>query len=203
MIGAITILASFITLFTLLAFGVRLALQKRKLSHPTFLVWLVIISATSFISIDLAYKFAVFRAFFFFPLENALILMLEFSYFALLVFLSLKDPSTKKMKTLMRLPVIGGLLGWYMGYIHVALIFALVEIAGLFLLKRLKAAPFVWRAHLKSFALAPLLCFYTLPTNLWFTVFLLWSVFFKLTVANAAIVKNLMLDYDRELDDEK
>ncbi|MEX1099825.1 MAG: hypothetical protein WEB87_05335 [Bacteriovoracaceae bacterium] len=181
-------------------FALRLWLQKRGMSYLSVLVWLMLGSVSGFIVFDLAYKWEIFREFAFFPIENALLLLFEFSYFAILIFALIQKPDSKKMKTLMRLPIIGALLGWYLPFVQVAAIFALVEIAGAFLLARRKERlPFFWRAHLKGLFAVPLLSMYSLPTNLWFSSYLLWSLVFKLVLVNAAIVKKAMVDYDKTL----
>jgi hypothetical protein len=200
MIDPIALFISCLILLVLFTFTIRIVLAKPAFNYLVLFIGLFIIAGIGFIFSDLAYNLNLFWHLRLFQVQNALLSLFSFSFLSILIFSGLKDPSKKKMKTLTRLPIIGLLLGWYLSGFHVAIILGVLEITALFIAaKNKKTHNFIWRAQLKAFLSAPLIAMYSLPLNSWFLVYFCWTLIFKLAVANAAIVKKTMLDYDESL----
>tara|TARA_Y100000782_G_scaffold115631_1_gene163055 strand:+ start:75697 stop:76188 length:492 start_codon:yes stop_codon:yes gene_type:complete len=163
----------------------------------------MILSLFAYFLGNLLYIWDIQRKVIFFQLSAGLIMCFQFAYLALASFVYMEEPTTKKGKTLLRLPVIGFLLGYYLSDIQNMAIFAIVEIlVTLMLAKKSHTRNYAYRAQLKALIPLPLIAMYSFPMSIWFAVYLAWSLHFKFTLANAAIVKNLMVDYDNSLHEE-
>ncbi|MCO4755552.1 MAG: hypothetical protein KC478_13815 [Bacteriovoracaceae bacterium] len=181
----------------LLVFALRMIIRKQKLDYLSSFVWMMLITLFAFFAMNLAYTFSLFRHLIFFQVENALLLGFQFSYLALAIFIYLDAPNAKKGKILLRLPIIGLLLGYYLSSVESIAAFAIVEVGiSILLAKKAKERNYAWRAQLKALPPIPLLAMYSLPINTWFAIYLAWSLHFKFGLANAALVKKMMVDYD-------
>ena len=206
--GAITLLFSFAILIALAIFVARLSIRslggtKAKFGYLIIFVWLFALSGLSFTGIVAALRMG-WSAPAWAPLaQNGLLGLFEFSYLAIAVYGVLREPSDRKLRTLTRLPIIGALLGAYLGMRGAALAFAAVEIAILIILAKHRGThQYLWRAHLKAFLPIPLVAMYALPSGAWFMGYFFWAIIFKISVVNAAVVKKTMLDYDESSDNQ-
>lgn len=187
-----------IILVVMAVFVVRLSLRKSFTGYLNAFVWLFSLSIMGFALVNLGILPPFTSVLLLLKTQNALLGLFEFSYLAVAIFAILNFPDGKKKRTLARLPLIGGLLGWYLTTEQMAAAFALVEIAVMFMLaKHRHSHNYLWRAQLKAFLPAPLLAMYSLPADMWFSGYLLWSLIFKLVIVNAAVVKETMLVYDK------
>tara|TARA_Y100001936_G_C16054865_1_gene660263 strand:- start:1147 stop:1770 length:624 start_codon:yes stop_codon:yes gene_type:complete len=184
-------------------FSVRLILKKLKFSYLMSFVWIMVISLAGYFIINLLHLWGFWRDPYLFKLDGGLILCFQFAYLSIISYIYMDNPTKKKGRTLLRLPIIGFLLGYYMSEVENMVIFALVELLITFLLfKKSKSHNYAFRAQTKALIPVPLIAMYSFPMSSWFAIYLGWSLHFKFALANAAIVKNLMVDYDSSLHEE-
>lgn len=187
----------------LAVFSVRLVFKKLKFNYLMSFVWVMVISLFGYFIINLLYLWGVWRDLLLFKLDGGLLLCFQFAYLSVVSFIYMDNPTKKKGKTLLRLPIIGFLLGYYMSEVENMVIFALVELFITFLLfKKSKSRNYAFRAQYKALVPVPLVAMYSFPMSSWFAIYLGWSLHFKFALTNAAIVKNLMVDYDSSLHEE-
>ena len=106
--------------------------------------------------------------------------------------------TTKKLKTLTRLPVIGALVAWYLEPIYVLWLFLVMELFCLILLYRFKKDyNYSYRQQFKSLFGLLIICFSSY-SNLWlFNLGFLLFLIMKLQIINAVKLKIVVSEYKK------
>ena len=197
MIAVISLLFSLTTLAFAFVATARMASRRAFIGYVSFYAWSFWLSLLIFILINLGIFSDAADLNTLLRLQSAMLGAFEFAYAALIIFGLLDEAGAKRKKVLSRLPLIGGLLGWFLPPLQVLAVFAAVEVVlTLALAKSRSKRRYLWRAHVKSMAALPLLVGFSLPAGPVFLLYILWTAAFKRSAVNAAVVKDAMLDYD-------
>jgi hypothetical protein len=201
MIDTIETLCSYSYLF-LSAFGfLKFVFYKNKNLWPSILLALYFIMniATGLFLVG------VFEAFYLRNLYNLLFngifLSIIFIYISIIISLYIDELSIKKIKTLIRIPIIGFLIGYALSFSLMVWVFIALEILTLlFLVKKRSENRYLYRSQLRSIACLIFLFFADTNESIFISLYCLFALLLKAPIINAFIVKGLIMKYDKAHD---
>lgn len=196
--ATLALIISVILIVVIFHYAIKLKYQAKKLGLLNFLLWPFLFFLLLF-ALEFS-KLAPLSAVLEIDPTNWLganLLAAQATWLALLVYALLEIPEDRHVKTLIRVPIIGLLIGWYLGEKSYVAGYGL-EVLGLLLLWRQKLTHrYLWRAQLKSFLLAiiaSLALWWDDLFNVSVTLFLLLALNFKLPAISAIILKKMTLN---------
>jgi hypothetical protein len=187
----------FFVLFSYISFNViKTFAQTKKLNHPTVFIYIFILSLFSLIVSEglLIYDLIPYRTAL---LSCKLSLgIFTFSSLSITAINLISEITTKKLKTLWRLPIIGALAAWYLEPVYVIWIFLASEILTLIILYKFRRDyKYSYRQQFKSLFGLALICFSSF-SNLWlFNLGFLLFLIMKLQIINAVKLKIIVSEY--------
>jgi hypothetical protein len=196
--GILSISIYFILFCYILFNVVKTFAQTRKMNHATLFIYIFVVSSLCIIVSEgvLVYDLISY--------QNALIAckvslgLFALSSLSVIIINILSGITTRKLKTLWRLPIIGVLAAWYLKPMHVVWLFLGVEIFSLVLLYKFKRNyNYSYRQQFKSLFGLFLICFSSF-SNLWlFNLGFLLFLIMKLQIINAVKLKIVVSEYKK------
>lgn len=191
---------SFGILIGSLVFLLRLSVGKKTKGMLGFFIWIFGISclAFGFLNLENTFEWDFIKQNLKF--QNALVGLSLFSFLSIFSYGFLNPPTKKKLKALLRLPMIGILGFWILRPEQIFYAVIGTELIMLAIGYKYKFShQYLWRAQVKACLVLPLAFFYQGQFHYLFLFWFLWSMVFKVSMTNAAIVKGAMVDYDETL----
>ena len=189
----------FFILFSYILFNVvKTFVQTRKLNHATLFIYIFILSL---LSIIISQGLLVFDLV---PYQKALVAckvslgLFAFSSLCITSINLFSGITSKKLKTIWRLPIIGVLASWYIKPMQVIWLFLALELLSLLLLFKFKRDyNYSFRQQFKSIFGLILICFSSF-SNLWlFNLGFLLFLIMKLQIINAVKLKIVVSEFKK------
>lgn len=201
MIDTIETLSSYSYLLLSLALFTRFVFFKNKNLWPSILLMLYILAniLMGFClvgSFDEIFSVKSYPHFF-----NAFFLALGTTFSSIIISHYVEDLTDKKLKTLLRLPLIGFLTGYALTYNQVLWGYMIIEILSFSLFYRKRTLyQYTFRAQLRSILCLSLLLLVDSEESLFISFYFITSYIFKIPIINAFIVKSKVMQYDKAHD---
>lgn len=180
---------------------IRLISFKNKNLWPTILLSLHFISNISFCALLSGYLEEYIEASTYLKLYNALILSIGASFLSIVISHYVKDLTNKKIKTLVRIPFIGFLLGYALSFSNVVWLYILLEVIVFSLfIKQSKDNQYIYRVQLRSLVSLGLMLFVDTEESIIIPIYFFIVTLLRIPIINGFIVKSMIMKYDTSHD---